>query len=158
MAGEGGVARFRLTSGGSIPNFYLHLESEGSVDVSEQLLYLKYRLPKISLLLEREEFDEAGAVTHTVYQKPLFSDGRSFYKIGPNSYTVVGGILSFDLFQASAKTPESCASLERKNAGLLKQMLAPVKESKPLELLSYDDEDDCIPLLSLKELNNRVPS
>ena len=54
--------------------------------------------------------------------------------------------------------PESCASLKQKTARLLKQMLAPVKESEPLELLSSNDEDDYIPLLSLKELNNRVPS
>ena len=115
-------------------------------------------MPETSLLLEREEFDEAGAVTHTVYQKPLLSDGRSFYKVGPGSYMVVGGVSSFDLSQASAKTPESCASLERKTAGLLKRMLAPVKESEPLELLSSNNESDYIPLLSLKELNNRVPS
>ena len=54
--------------------------------------------------------------------------------------------------------PESCASLERKTAGLLKQVLALVKEPEPLELLSFDNKDDCIPLLLLKELNNRVPS
>ena len=95
MAGEGGVAQFRLATGGSIPDFHLHLESEGSIDVNERLLCLKFRLPETSLLLEREEFDEAGAVTHIVYQKPLLSDGRSFYKVGPGSFTVVGGVSSF---------------------------------------------------------------
>ena len=115
-------------------------------------------MPETSLLLERKEFDEARTVTHTVYQKPVLSDGRLFYKVGPVSYTVIGGFSSFDLSQASTKMPESCASLERKTAGLLKQMLALVKESELLELLSFDNEDDCIPFLSLKELNNRVPS
>ena len=93
-----------------------------------------------------------------MYQKLVLSDGGLFYKVGPGSYMIVGGVSSFDLFQASTKMPESCASLERKTAGLLKQMLTPVKESEPLELLSSTDEDDCIPLLLLKELNNRVPS
>ena len=93
-----------------------------------------------------------------MYQKPLLSDGRLFYKVGPGSYTVVGGVSSFDLSQALARTLESFASLERKTAGLLKRMLAPVKESEPLELLSSDDDDDCIPLLSLNESHNRVPS
>ena len=114
MAGEGGIAQFRLASGGSIPDFHLYLESEGSVDVSERLLCLKFRLPETSLLLEREEFDEAGAITHTVYQKPLLSDGRLFYRVGRGSYSVVGGVSSFDLSQASARTPESFASLEKK--------------------------------------------
>ena len=114
MAREGGVARFRLATGESIPDFHLHLESEGSVDVSERLLCLKFRLPETSLLLEREEFDEVGIVTHNMYQKPVLSNGRSFYKVGPNNYTVVGRVSSFDLSQASAKTPESYASLERK--------------------------------------------
>ena len=89
-----------------------------------------------------------------MYQKPVLSDGGSFYKVGSGSFTMVGGVSSFDLSQASTKTPKSCASLERKTTRLLKQMLALVKESEPLELLSSNDDDDCIPLLSLKELNN----
>ena len=93
-----------------------------------------------------------------MYQKPILLVGGLFYKIGLGSYTIVGGVSSFHLSQALEKTRESCASLERKTARLLKRMLALVEESEPLELLNFDKEKDCILLLSLNELNNRVPS
>ena len=122
------------------------------------MLCLKFQLQKTSLLLGQEEFDEAEMVTHTVYQKLVLSNRWLFYKVGPGSYMIVGGVSSFDMSQASTKTPESYVSLGQEIVGVLWQMLAPVKESEPLELLSFDKDKDCIPLSSLNEFNNLAPS
>ena len=129
-------------SGGSIPDFHLPVESEETVAISKRLLCLKFHLQESYLLLEREVFDEGRTLIHTVYQKPIKLEGGPIYNVDASSYTIIGGVSSFDMSQASTLMPESGASLERKTTRVLRRMLPPVKESEPLEFLSSDDDDN----------------
>ena len=42
------------------------------------------------MLVEKEEFDESGAVARTMYVKPTKTQRGWQYRVGPGSYTVNG--------------------------------------------------------------------
>jgi hypothetical protein len=47
--------------------FVLHVSNCGFATVPEQLLYVRFNLQEMSLLVEKEEFDDDGNLCHTVF-------------------------------------------------------------------------------------------
>ena len=72
--------------------------------------------------------------------------------------SLIGGVSSSDVSQASTLTLESCDSLECRRAHVLWGVLFLIQESKPLMLLSSDNEGNCKPLLVVKIELHVVPS
>ena len=64
------------------------------------------------LLVEREEFDDNGALSNTMYVRPISTKRGWQYRMGARSYTVIGIESRFSVSQTSALSPQSMYSLE----------------------------------------------
>jgi hypothetical protein len=135
---------FRLLSS-KVP-FILHVGNEGYAIVNEKLLCLKFHLQDTCLLVEKEEFDDNGALVQTVYQNSEVSNTGTCFRVMPGSYTVTGGLSSFDLSQASTLTPGSLSSFEHRGHLRMKLTLPSVRESPEFTLLSSSDDEDDDPI------------
>jgi hypothetical protein len=122
--------------------FVFHINNLGFATFLEQLLYVRFHLQEMSLLVEREEFNEDGNLCCTVYKKPYVFDGGSYYKVWPNSYIVVGGVCPFDLFQAFTLSLGSVSSFLQRSRGHLMPTLPLVREVPKYTILSSFDNED----------------
>jgi hypothetical protein len=145
------VVSFRLLSS-KVP-FVLHVGNEGYAIVNEKLLCLKFHLQDTCLLVEREEFNDNGALVRTIYQNPEVSNIGTYFKVMPGSYTVTGGLTSFNLSQASTFTSGSLSSFECRGHLRMKPTLPFVRESPKFTLLSNSDDkdDDPISMYTVKQ-------
>ena len=67
-----GIASFRTAA--DPRSFVIHVGDEEYVTIDETVLCMRFRLVESTLLVEREEFDDYGAVLQTVYIKPILTD------------------------------------------------------------------------------------
>ena len=72
MAINSGVASFRSTSDPRA--FIVHVGEEEYVTVDESILCTRFRLLESTLLVEREDFDEIGAISNIVYVRPISTE------------------------------------------------------------------------------------
>jgi hypothetical protein len=141
MFASSDVVSFRLLSS-KVP-FVLHVGDEGYAIVNEKLLCLKFHLQDTCLLVEREEFDDNGALVRIVYQNPEVSNTGTYFRVLPCSYIVTSGLASFDLSPGSTLTSRSLSSFERRGHLRMKRTLPSVRESPKFTLLSnFDNEDN----------------
>jgi hypothetical protein len=98
----------------------------------------------MSLLDEKEEFDDDGNLCHTVFQKSYVSDKGSYYKVWPGSYTVIGGVLAFDPNRESILTPTSISSFQQRSCVCLMPTLPSVKEVPECTIFSSSEDEDAV--------------
>ena len=67
-----GIASFRTAA--DPRSFIIHVGDEEYVTIDETVLCTRFRLVESTLSVEREEFDENGAVLRIVYIKPTSTD------------------------------------------------------------------------------------
>ena len=72
MAIISGVTSFRSASG--LRAFIVHVGEEEYVTVDESVLCTRFRLLESTLLVEREDFDDSGAISNTVYVRPISTE------------------------------------------------------------------------------------
>jgi hypothetical protein len=151
MSASSDVMSFRLLSS-KVP-FVLHVGDEGYAIVNEKLLYLKFHLQDTCLLVEREEFNENGALVRIVYQNPEVSNTGTYFRIMLGSYTVTGDLTSFDLSQASTLIPGSLSFFEHCGHLRMKLTLPSMREFPKFMLLSTsdDEDDDPISMFTIKQ-------
>jgi hypothetical protein len=92
MSALSDVVSFRLLSS-KVP-FELHMGDEGYAIVNEKLLCLKFHLQDTCFLVEREEFDDNGALVRIMYQNPKVSNTGTYFRVMPGSYTATSGLIS----------------------------------------------------------------
>ena len=110
MAIFSGIASFRSASD---PRAFIVLVGEEEyVTIDESVLCTRFWLLESTLLVEREEFDGNGAISNTVYVRPISMERGWQYKVGAGSYTIIGVESKFSVSQASALSPQSMYSLE----------------------------------------------
>jgi hypothetical protein len=124
--------------------FVLHVSNRGFATVPEQLLCVRFNLQEMSLLVEKEEFDDDGNLCRTVFQKPYVSDKGSYYKVWPGSYTVIGGVLAFDPNRESTLSPTSISSFQQRSRARLMPTLPLVKEVPECTILSSSEDEDAV--------------
>jgi hypothetical protein len=118
MADPSSVVLFKISSS-PVP-FAVHVDEEGFVVVDKRLICLCFNLEEATLLIEKEEVDSNGCFIRTIYQKPCITENGSYYRVTPGSYNIIGGMTSFNMSQASTRTPRSAASFERRAIGRMK--------------------------------------
>jgi hypothetical protein len=124
--------------------FVLHVSTRGFATVPEQLLCVRFNLQEMSLLVEKEEFDDDGNLCRTVFQKPYVSDKGSYYKAWPGSFTVIGGVLVFDPNRESTLSPTSISSFQQRSCARLMPTLPSVKEVPECTILISSEDEDAV--------------
>ena len=54
--------------------FIVHIGEEDYVTVDESVICTRFRLLESTLLIEREDFDDTGAISNTVYVRPISTE------------------------------------------------------------------------------------
>ena len=126
MAIVSGVASFRSTSDPRA--FIVHVGEEEYVTVDESVLCARFRFLESTLLVEREDFDDTGAISNTVYVRPISTERGWQYRVGGGSYTVIGVESRFSVSQASAMSPQSMYSIGRHRQQARMSPMPPVAE------------------------------
>ena len=67
-----GIMSFRTAT--NPRSFIIHVGDEEYITIDEIVLRTRFRLVESTLLVEREEFDENGAVLQTVYIRPTSTE------------------------------------------------------------------------------------
>ena len=139
MAFHSRVASFQSTSDPRA--FIVHVGEEDYVTVDESVICTRFRLLESTLLVEREDFDDTGAISNTVYVRPISTERGWQYQVGAGSYTVIGVESRFNITQSSALSPQSMYSIGR-NRRLARMLPMPLVAEVPkhsVEELSSDD-------------------
>ena len=105
MAVYSGLASFRSVI--EPTPFIVLIGDEEYITVDESILCTRFRLAQSTLLVEREEFDESGAIARTIYVRPIQMQHGWQYRVGPGSYTVNGVESIFNSSQSCALSPQS---------------------------------------------------
>ena len=147
MAIYPGLASFRSVLE-TMP-FIVLVGDEEYVTVDESVLCTRFRFAQSTMLVEREEFDESGAIARTVYVRPTETQHGWQYRVGPSSYTVNGFELVFSSPQTCALSPQSYSSLDRR---VRRQFISPLSHvpeapKRSVEELSSDNSSNAATLL-----------
>ena len=139
MAFHSRVASFRSTSDPRA--FIVHVGEEDYVTIDESIICSRFRLLESTLLVEREDFDDTGAISSTVYVRPISMERGWQYRVGVGSYTVIGVESRFNVTQSSALSPQSMYSIGRNRRPARMSPMPPVAEvpEHSVQELSSDD-------------------
>ena len=74
------VASFRSAS--DLRAFIVHVGEEEYVTVDESVLCARFRFLESTLLVKREDFDDIGAISNTVYVRPISTERGWQYRVG----------------------------------------------------------------------------
>ena len=96
----------------------------------------------MSLIVEKEEFEDDGNLCRIVFQKPYVSDKGSYYKVWPGSYTIIGGVFVFDSSRESTLSPTSISSFQQRSCSCMMTTLQSVKEILECTILSTSEDED----------------
>ena len=102
-----------------------------------------------TLLVEREEFDDNGAVLRTIYVRPISTDNGWQYRVGSGSYTVVGARLEMNISQLPIHSPHTYSPVERRSRRPMMSPLPTIAElpEHSVEELSSDDDSNAVTVL-----------
>ena len=143
-----GIAFFRTVA--DLRSFIIHVGDEKYVTIDETILCTRFRLVESTLLVEREEFDENGAVLRMVYIRPISTDNGWQYRVGSRSYTVVCARVEMNISHAPMHSPHTYSPVERRSQRPMMSPLptvAELPEHSVEELSSDDDSNAAIALL-----------
>ena len=110
MAVYSRIASFRTTT--DPRSFIIHVGEEDYVTIDETVLCTRFRLVESTLLVEREDLDENGAVLQIVYIRPTSTERGWQYRVGLGSYTIVGAHVEMNVSHASTYMPQSYSFLD----------------------------------------------
>ena len=138
--------------------FIVIVGDEEYVTVDESVLCTRFRFAQSSLLVEREEFDESGAVLRTVYVRPTETQHGCQYRVGPGSYTVTGVEMVINSPQRCVLSPLSYSSLDHR---IRHQFVSPLPSvpkapERSIEELSSDNSSDAAPILLESDTETRT--
>ena len=156
MAVYSGLASFRSVI--EPTPFIVIVGDEEYVTIDESVLCTRFLFAQSSLLVEREEFDESGAVLRTVYVRPTETQRWCQYRVGPGSYTVTGVEMVINSPQRCALSPRSYSSLDRRVRRQFVSPLSSVPEApeRSVEELSSDNSSDAATILLESDTETRT--
>ena len=134
-----GISSFRTVT--DPRSFIIHVGDEEYVTIDETILCMRFRLVESTLLVERGEFDENGAVLRIVYIRPTSTKSGWQYRVGSGSYTIVGAHIEMNVLHASTYTPQTYSSLDRRSRCPMMSPLPTIAKvpEHSVEELSLDD-------------------
>ena len=142
-----GIASFRTAA--DPRSFIIHVGDEEYVTIDETVLCTRFRLVESTLLVEREEFDENGAVLRTIYIRPTSTDKGWQYRVGSGSYIVVGAHVEMNISHMPMHSPHTYSPIERRSRRPMMSPLPTVAElpEHSVEELSSNDDSNAITVL-----------
>ena len=151
-----GIASFRTKT--DPRSFINHVGDKEYVTIDETVLCTRFRLMESTLLVEREEFDENGAVLQTVYIRPTLTDNGCQYRVGLRSYTVVDAHIGMNVSHTSTHLPHTYSSVERRSRCPMMSPLPTVAEVPEhlVEELSSDDDSNPATVLLDSDLETQT--
>ena len=142
-----GIASFRTAA--DPRSFIIHVGDEEYVTIDETILCMRFRLVESTLLVEREEFDDNGAVLLTVYIRQISTDIGWQYRVGSGSYIVVGAPLEMNISHVPMHSPHTYSPVGRRSRRPMMSPLPTVAElpEHSVEELSLDDDSNAATVL-----------
>ena len=137
-----GVASFRSAS--DPRSFFIHVGEEEYVTIDKNLFCTRFHLLESTLLVERNEFDDSGAVSKTVYVRSISIERGWHYMVGAGSYTLIGVESRFNVSQPNALSPQSLLFIEHERRRPRMSLMPFVVEvpEHSVEELSLDDNSN----------------
>ena len=125
--------------------FVMFVGPDRYLDVEERLLCRHFETELgLSVVVEREEFDEDMILMRTILQRPHSCIPRWSYRVFPRYYKVLSLASPVSASQQSLRTLESVSTFSRLSSGVKKSVLPTIPESPDVKVhyLSSDSESE----------------